>query len=171
MKFITYIASFYCTGLVVLILMSTILTSNCVVARDVDDSTSSLVTSMTTTAKDKTPLQVPDEAIHGGVCGNKVCNSEQFCCNKSCSICAPIDGGFCHKMQCNPLSHPTVQVPRRRRRRRPRPKFVRPNKKSPTTKKRSLLFIKTPTISSSSSNNNQPSSPCILPKWIKTHDN
>jgi len=36
----------------------------------------------------------------GGQCGTNVCGSGEYCCNKSCSICAP-DGDFCIMMECN----------------------------------------------------------------------
>lgn len=32
-------------------------------------------------------------------CNQKVCGHGQFCCNFSCSICAP-DGGFCTQQVC-----------------------------------------------------------------------
>jgi hypothetical protein len=33
------------------------------------------------------------------LCGDKVCGSDEFCCNPSCGICAP-DGGFCTQQYC-----------------------------------------------------------------------
>jgi hypothetical protein len=45
-------------------------------------------------------------------CGNKICDSSfEYCCNRSCGICAPINGGFCHKRFCTKPIHVT---PRRR---------------------------------------------------------
>ena len=32
-------------------------------------------------------------------CNQRVCGHNQFCCNFSCSICAP-DGGFCTQQLC-----------------------------------------------------------------------
>lgn len=45
---------------------------------------------------------------HGGVhfdqpCGNTVCTGGNFCCNASCSICAP-PGGHCTQQICPPTS-------------------------------------------------------------------
>jgi hypothetical protein len=34
-------------------------------------------------------------------CGDVVCGPGEFCCNESCSICAP-DGGACIQIQCGP---------------------------------------------------------------------
>lgn len=35
----------------------------------------------------------------GEVCGSRVCSAKQFCCNFSCSICAPL-GGACTQQVC-----------------------------------------------------------------------
>ncbi len=35
----------------------------------------------------------------GGVCGTKVCKAGTYCCNASCSKCAPIGGG-CTQQAC-----------------------------------------------------------------------
>lgn len=35
----------------------------------------------------------------GGQCGTKVCGKGTFCCNASCSVCAPIGGG-CTQQVC-----------------------------------------------------------------------
>jgi hypothetical protein len=35
----------------------------------------------------------------GVACGNAVCGAGEFCCNESCSICAP-EGGYCTKQFC-----------------------------------------------------------------------
>lgn len=48
------------------------------------------------------------ELGHGGVhfdqpCGNTVCTGGNFCCNASCSICAP-RGGHCTQQICPPTS-------------------------------------------------------------------
>lgn len=48
------------------------------------------------------------DLTHGGVhfdqpCGNTVCTGGNFCCNASCSICAP-RGGFCTQQVCPPTS-------------------------------------------------------------------
>lgn len=34
-------------------------------------------------------------------CGTNTCTPGQFCCNRSCSICAPL-GGFCTQQVCDP---------------------------------------------------------------------
>lgn len=36
----------------------------------------------------------------GGTCGTRVCKATQFCCNASCSICAPLGGG-CTQQFCS----------------------------------------------------------------------
>lgn len=36
----------------------------------------------------------------GGPCGTKICKAGQFCCNASCSTCAPL-GGACTQQVCN----------------------------------------------------------------------
>lgn len=36
-------------------------------------------------------------------CGNAVCGSGEFCCNESCSTCAPL-GGACTQQYCPPVS-------------------------------------------------------------------
>jgi len=33
-------------------------------------------------------------------CGEVTCGAETFCCNASCGICAPIDGGTCTDQLC-----------------------------------------------------------------------
>jgi hypothetical protein len=43
-----------------------------------------------------TPALVADP---GEPCNQRRCGSGQFCCNFSCSICAP-DGGFCTQQFC-----------------------------------------------------------------------
>lgn len=43
--------------------------------------------------------------IGGEVCGTKVCGASQFCCNESCSICAPIGGG-CTQQFCDVAPDP-----------------------------------------------------------------
>lgn len=50
----------------------------------------------------------PAEVDHGGLhwevpCGNTVCTGGNFCCNASCSICAP-RGGHCTQQVCPPTS-------------------------------------------------------------------
>lgn len=50
----------------------------------------------------------PIEVDHGGFhfdqpCGNTVCTGGNFCCNASCSICAP-RGGHCTQQICPPVS-------------------------------------------------------------------
>lgn len=35
----------------------------------------------------------------GEVCGSRICGAKQFCCNFSCSICAPLDGA-CTQQVC-----------------------------------------------------------------------
>jgi hypothetical protein len=40
------------------------------------------------------------EPINGTPCGKSICSSDQFCCNASCSICAP-RGGACIQIACN----------------------------------------------------------------------
>ena len=50
----------------------------------------------------------PIEVDHGGFhfdqpCGNTVCTGGNFCCNASCSICAP-RGGACTQQICPPTS-------------------------------------------------------------------
>jgi hypothetical protein len=42
----------------------------------------------------------------GGQCGTRVCGSSQFCCNESCSICAPL-GGACTQQFCGTPDQPT----------------------------------------------------------------
>jgi hypothetical protein len=48
------------------------------------------------------------DLTHGGVhfdqpCGNTVCTGNTFCCNASCSTCAP-RGGYCTQQICPPTS-------------------------------------------------------------------
>lgn len=45
--------------------------------------------------------QAFDQAFKGEACGNTVCGKGTFCCNASCSICAP-NGGFCTQQFCTP---------------------------------------------------------------------
>jgi hypothetical protein len=33
-------------------------------------------------------------------CGDAFCEGDEFCCNESCSICAPVDGGSCTMQLC-----------------------------------------------------------------------
>jgi hypothetical protein len=35
----------------------------------------------------------------GEPCRHQVCTTDEYCCNKSCGICAPLDG-FCTEIQC-----------------------------------------------------------------------
>lgn len=42
---------------------------------------------------------IDEDIIGGGQCGNTVCTGKTFCCNASCSICAPIGGG-CTQQVC-----------------------------------------------------------------------
>lgn len=43
---------------------------------------------------------VDDEiVVGGGQCGTRICTGKTFCCNASCSICAPIGGG-CTQQVC-----------------------------------------------------------------------
>lgn len=37
----------------------------------------------------------------GVACGSTLCGAGQFCCNKSCSLCAP-EGGACTQQFCSP---------------------------------------------------------------------
>lgn len=39
------------------------------------------------------------------ICGNNICKEDEFCCNSSCGICAPLGGG-CVVMECNPTQEP-----------------------------------------------------------------
>ncbi|HMG24014.1 MAG TPA: hypothetical protein VK607_21915 [Kofleriaceae bacterium] len=41
----------------------------------------------------------PDDGFIGETCGSKVCGKGLFCCNASCSACAPIGGG-CTQQAC-----------------------------------------------------------------------
>lgn len=34
-------------------------------------------------------------------CGDAFCEGDEFCCNESCSICAPVDGGTCTLQLCD----------------------------------------------------------------------
>lgn len=43
------------------------------------------------------------QIIGGGQCNQAVCGQGQFCCNYSCSVCAPI-GGACLDVYCPPIS-------------------------------------------------------------------
>jgi|GEM_PF-1542824 len=43
------------------------------------------------------------QIIGGGQCNQTVCGAGQFCCNYSCSVCAPI-GGACLDVYCPPVS-------------------------------------------------------------------
>lgn len=43
----------------------------------------------------------------GGPCGTSYCTKRQFCCNLSCSTCAPL-GGACTQQVC---TSPTVVAP------------------------------------------------------------
>jgi|GEM_PF-2952046 len=44
-----------------------------------------------------------ETSVHGGgPCGTSFCGPGTFCCNRSCSICAPI-GGFCTQQICPPI--------------------------------------------------------------------
>ncbi|HEX2254874.1 MAG TPA: hypothetical protein VHQ65_16535 [Thermoanaerobaculia bacterium] len=36
-------------------------------------------------------------------CNQAVCSADEFCCNYSCSICAP-RGGYCTQQYCPPVS-------------------------------------------------------------------
>lgn len=45
--------------------------------------------------------QAFDQAVKGEACGTAVCGKGTFCCNRSCSICAP-NGGFCTQQFCSP---------------------------------------------------------------------
>lgn len=40
--------------------------------------------------------------LGGGQCGTAFCGPGTFCCNRSCSICAPI-GGACTQQVCPPV--------------------------------------------------------------------
>ena len=42
----------------------------------------------------------PALAAGGEPCNQRHCGAGQFCCNFSCSICAP-DGGFCTQQFCS----------------------------------------------------------------------
>jgi len=42
----------------------------------------------------------PALAAAGEPCNHRHCGAGQFCCNFSCSICAP-DGGFCTQQFCS----------------------------------------------------------------------
>lgn len=44
---------------------------------------------------------IADDSFVGGACGNTTCGKGSFCCNPSCSSCAPI-GGVCTQQVCNP---------------------------------------------------------------------
>ena len=45
-------------------------------------------------------LAVPPAQAQGGQpCNQRRCGAGQFCCNFSCSICAP-EGGFCTQQFC-----------------------------------------------------------------------
>jgi hypothetical protein len=57
-----------------------------------------------------TPAEAPENTVTGlenellapaagEPCGQKTCGAKQFCCNFSCSICAPI-GGACIQIVC-----------------------------------------------------------------------
>lgn len=37
-------------------------------------------------------------------CGDAFCEGDEFCCNESCSICAPVVGGTCTLQLCEPPS-------------------------------------------------------------------
>lgn len=41
----------------------------------------------------------PTDACPGEACGGAVCGAGEFCCNESCSICAPLDGA-CTQQIC-----------------------------------------------------------------------
>lgn len=40
--------------------------------------------------------------LSGGPCGTNFCGPGTFCCNRSCSICAPF-GGACTQQVCPPI--------------------------------------------------------------------
>jgi hypothetical protein len=41
-------------------------------------------------------------------CGDRFCEGDEFCCNESCSICAPLDGGTCTQQICVPDPGPGI---------------------------------------------------------------
>jgi hypothetical protein len=43
------------------------------------------------------------------ICGDTVCKEGEYCCNESCSICAPIGGG-CIAMECEPTLEPCTDA-------------------------------------------------------------
>jgi len=44
-------------------------------------------------------IGAPAKAVAGQPCNQTTCGPREFCCNFSCSICAPI-GGFCTQQFC-----------------------------------------------------------------------
>jgi len=45
------------------------------------------------------PAELDEGAANKLACGNTFCKKGEFCCNPSCSICAP-NGGFCTQQFC-----------------------------------------------------------------------
>lgn len=43
------------------------------------------------------------QILGGGNCNEATCSAGQFCCNYSCSTCAPL-GGYCTQQICPPTS-------------------------------------------------------------------
>lgn len=48
-------------------------------------------------------LRLGPGPIGGGQCNQAVCGPDEFCCNYSCSTCAP-RGGYCLDVICPPIS-------------------------------------------------------------------
>lgn len=56
----------------------------------------------TVNAEPATDLDLENELrfeAAGELCGSRICGAKQFCCNFSCSICAPL-GGACTQQVC-----------------------------------------------------------------------
>lgn len=51
------------------------------------------------TAPAATPAPAEGPSAGGAPCGSATCKAGEYCCNPSCSICAP-DGGFCTQQFC-----------------------------------------------------------------------
>ena len=60
---------------------------------------SSLLFALLLTAAALAGSPTPAVAEPGEPCNERRCGAGQFCCNYSCSICAP-DGGFCTQQFC-----------------------------------------------------------------------
>ena len=56
-------------------------------------------------SEQRTGDDIESLVVGGEQCGTKVCGAKQFCCNASCSICAPL-GGACTQQFCGDPTEP-----------------------------------------------------------------